>query len=81
LVWVAIGTWKRRIAAWRYGFMAIGLAAVEFIAQVLLHMPAVGAGQKAIIIIASFVGGSLVAIYWSFVWYRQKGWFSFDGLA
>ena len=81
LIWIAVGVWKRRMAAWRHGFVAIVLSAVAFVGQVCFELPAGSTGEKAIIVIASFVGGILVATYWSFRWYRQKNWFTDDSVA
>jgi hypothetical protein len=81
LIWIAFGIWRRRIIAWQLGFLAIALSAVFFVVQVCFDLPAVGTGQKVLIISVASVGGILVAVYWSVVWYRQKKWFSCDHLA
>jgi hypothetical protein len=81
LIWIAVGIWKRRMAAWRYGFVAIVLIAVTFVVQVCFELPAVSTVQKIVIIISCLVGGIPVAAYWSFVWYRQKKWFSHENVA
>jgi hypothetical protein len=81
LIWIAFGIWKRRIAAWRHGFAAIVLSSVACVVQVCFELPAVSTGQKVVIIVSCFIGGVLVAAYWSFIWYRQKKWFIHETVA
>ena len=78
LLSVAVGIWRRRIFAWQLGFGAIVLSAAYFFAEVCFTLPAVTVSQKVVILISCFVGGVLVAAYWSVVWYRQRKWFIND---
>ena len=75
LLSVAIGIWMRWIFAWHLGFVALVLTLVYFIAGVFFTLPAVSINQKVIILVSCFVGGILVAAYFSIIWYRQKKWF------
>jgi hypothetical protein len=81
LIWIAVGIWKRRLAAWRFGFVAIVLCTVDCIVEICFALPDVSTVQKFIIIISSLVGGILVAAFWSFIWYRQKNWFAHETVA
>jgi hypothetical protein len=78
LIWIAIGTWQQRILAWQLGFMVIALGAALFVVGVCFNLPAVSIVQKIIIVGLSSICGTLVAAYWSLVWYRQKKWFLRD---
>jgi hypothetical protein len=76
LIGIAVGIWKRSMLAWRWGFVAIGLSPIFFVAQVCSGLPAVNTNEKIVIISACSVGATLVASYWWSVWYRQKKWFA-----
>ena len=78
LIWIAAGIWKRHLVVWKHGFVAIIWMATAFVVQVCFKLPAVSTAQKTVIVISCSVGGILVAVYWSFVWYRQKKWFLKD---
>ncbi len=81
LLWIAAGIWTRRLAAWRCGFVAIAFLAVDFVVQVCFALPDVSRVQKVIILMSCTVGGTLVAAFWAFIWYRQKNWFAHDRVA
>jgi hypothetical protein len=76
LIAVAVGLWEGRLFAWRLGFVAIIFAAVLFLAEVSLELPAVSTTEKIIILSSSLIGGALVAAFWSVVWYRRRSWFT-----
>jgi hypothetical protein len=76
LIGIAVGIWKRLMLAWQWGFVAIGLSPIFFVAQVCSELPAVNTNEKIVIITASSLGATLVGSYWWFVWYRQKKWFT-----
>ena len=76
LIGIAVGIWKRSMLAWQWGFVAIVLSAIFFVAQICSELPAVNTNEKIVIISACSVGATLVASYWWSIWYRQKKWFA-----
>jgi hypothetical protein len=74
-VWIAIGIWKRHMLAWQLGFVVIALNSVFFVTNIYSRLPAVGTGEKSIIIVACLVGSIMIGIFWSFIWFGQKKWF------
>jgi hypothetical protein len=76
LIGIAMGIWKRLMFAWQWGFVAIALTPIFFVAQVCSELPAVNTNEKFLIISACSIGATLVAAYWWSVWYRQKRWFT-----
>jgi len=79
LVVIAVGLWRRRLFAWRLGFVAISFASVLPVAEVCLQLPAVSTNEKIIIVSSSVIGGILCVAFWSVVWYYRRNWFLIEG--
>ena len=72
---IGIGILKRRITAWKHGFIMIGISPILFTLLVMANTKSTSNYEKTILIALSFIGSMLVGVYWANIWSKQKQWF------
>ena len=76
LIAVAVGILRKKAFAWPLGFAAIGLGAIHFVFGVLSFAVGKEGVARTVIISSCFIGALMVTAYWSWLWYRQREYFS-----
>jgi hypothetical protein len=75
LIAVAAGILKRKSFAWPLGFTAIGLGTIYFVVSSLSFAAGKEGFERIVLLSSCVIGALLVAAYWSWIWYRQRGYF------
>lgn len=76
LIVQAVAIWKRQPFAWQLGFATIALSAGTFVVQVWQEPALNTASDQAIERAIGVIGGLAVSAYWSWLWYRQRDYFT-----
>jgi hypothetical protein len=72
---IAWGVVKKRRYAWILGFVVILASAIGFVWDVSHFAPVQSGNDRVVVLVFSWIGASLVAIYWSVLWYGQRRYF------
>lgn len=78
---IAWGVVKKRRYAWILGFVVILASAIGFVWDVSHSAPVQSGNDRVVVLVFSWVGASLVAIYWSVLWYGQRRYFDAEDKA
>ena len=76
LIAVAVGILGKKAFAWPLGFAAIGLGATHFVVVAFSFAVGKEGAERTVLISSCLIGAVLVTAYWSWLWYRQREYFS-----
>jgi lysylphosphatidylglycerol synthetase-like protein (DUF2156 family) len=75
LLFISYGILKRDSRAWHAGFVAIILAGIYFLLEVLFSLPDIPTSERITVILFSFFCAVAVCLFFIRIWQRQKNWF------